>query len=510
MRKLYWIVIAVVVAAVGVSVYRLNTRKAPADTVVMVIESSPNNLDPRVGTDAQSQRIDDLIFDPLLRHDEHFNPTPGLAESWEIPDPKTYVFHLRHGVNFQNGQPLTARDVKWTFDSVLNGTVLSPKVGTYASVDHIDAPDDYTVVFHLKAPDASLLWNVSGESMEIVPYGSGKDFNTKLIGTGPFKFVSAAQDKDVVLERNDAYWGKEPKIPRVRFIVVPDTATRVLELQKGSADVLINAVTADMVMSLKKDPRVAVQTAPGTIYQYMAFNLRDPILKDVRVRQALAYAIDRGPMIHYLWRNLVRPANGVLPPESWAYDGDVKTYPYDPQKARELLDAAGYKAGPDGIRFHLMMKCSTEETTRIIAAVLQQQLKAVGIALDIRSFEFATFYSDVTKGAFQLYSLRWVGAEDPDIFKNVFYSTSTPPRRANRGFYDNPEVDRLIDEGEATTDHAKRKQAYVQLQQILAEDLPYINLWYFDNVVVRSRRLKPVEISPAGSYDFLKTAEFAK
>lgn len=511
MRKALLIAAAVIVGTTALSIYRFDTRPVARDTVIMVIESSPNNLDPRVGTDAQSQRIADLIFDPLLRHDAHFNPRPALAESWETPDPLTYVFHLRHDVRFHDGRPLTARDVKWTFDSVMNGTVLSAKVGTYRTVASISTPDDYTVVFHLKEPDASLLWNVSDEAMEIVPYGSGKDFNTQLIGTGPFKFVSQEQDRDVVLERNDRYWGAEPKIRRVRFLVVPDTTTRALELQKGSASVALNSLTADMVAALKRDPRVAVQTSPGTIYAYLAFNLRDPILQDVRVRQAIAYAIDRGPIIHYLWRDEVRPANSILPPQHWAYDPNAPSYDYDPARARRLLDEAGYRPGPNGIRFHLTMKTSTEETTRTMAAVFQQQLRAVGIALDIRTFEFATFYADVQKGAFQLFSLRWVGGnDDPDIFTDVFYSKSVPPSRRNRGYYDSPEADRLIEAGRATTDQAERKRIYARLQELLGRDLPYVNLWYFDNVVVRSRRLQPLTIGPAGSYDFLKTAEFAR
>lgn len=511
MRKAFFLVIAVVVAATALSVYRLDSRRPPPDTVVMVIESSPNNLDPRVGTDAQSQRIADLIFDPLLRHDEHFNPAPALAERWDHPDPLTYVFHLRPGVRFHDGRPLTARDVKWTFDSVMSGAVISAKVGTYRTVDRIDAPDDATVVFHLKEPDASLLWNVSDEAMEIVPYGSGKQFNTQLVGTGPFKFVSQAQDKDVVLVRNDQYWGAEPKISRVRFVVVPDTTTRALELQKGSADVALNSLSADMSYALQRDPRVVVQTSPGTIYAYLAFNLRDPILKDARVRQAIAYAIDRRPIMQYLWRGQVRPANSILPPQQWAYDPSAPSYDYDPAKARALLDAAGYPAGPGGIRFHLTMKTSTEETTRTMVAVFQQQLRAVGIALDIRTYEFATFYADVQKGAFQLFSLRWVGGnDDPDIFSDVFYSRSTPPNRRNRGYYNSPEADRLIEAGRATPGQAQRKVIYAQLQELLARDLPYVNLWYFDNVAVRSRRLMPLNISPSGSYDFLKTAELAR
>src|SRR2546423_8367033 len=182
-------------------------------------------------------------------------------------------------------------------------------------------------------------------------------------------------------------------------------------------------------------------------------------------------------------------------------------YDYSPERARQLLDAAGYRA-VNGIRFHLTMKTSTEESTRLFVAVLQQQLRDVGIALDIRTFEFATFFSDVTRGAFQLYSLRWIGGnEDPDIFEYVFHSARFPPRGANRGYYGNPRVDALIDQARSQLDPNTRKQLYAELQSILAQQLPYINLWYQDNVLVHSKRVRNLTLNPSGNYDFLKTAE---
>ncbi|HEY1461821.1 MAG TPA: ABC transporter substrate-binding protein [Terriglobales bacterium] len=485
----------------------LSCSHPDANTLVMIIESSPTNLDPRVGVDAQSERIDSLIFDYLLYRDEHMNIKPALAESWQIPDPLTYIFHLHQGVRFHDGRPLTSRDVKWTFDSLMQGKIVSTKSAVYKYVDHIDAPDAATVIIHLNEPFAALLWNLSDGAVGIVPYGSGSEITSHPIGSGPFRFVEARQDQDVVIERNDDYWGEKPKIKRVRFAVIPDPTTRALELRKGSADVAINAMATDTVLTLEKEPELQVLRAPGTIVTYLAFNLRDPILKDVRVRQAIAFAIDRAPMINYLWRNSARPAASILPPESWAYDDDVQKYNYDPEHARQLLDAAGYPV-INGVRFHMTMKTATEETGRLVAAVLQQQLRAVGIALDIRSFEFATFYSDVTHGEFQFYSLRWVGGnEDPDIFELVFDSNRFPPKGSNRGFYSNPRVDELIREGRRELDQNKRKQIYAELQQTLAKDLPYINLWYLDNVLVARKRVKNITIDPAGSYDFLRTAE---
>jgi peptide/nickel transport system substrate-binding protein len=484
--------------------------KRDPNMLVMLIESSPTNLDPRVGVDAQSERIDNLIFDDLLSRGDNLDVAPGLAERWEIPDPLTYIFHLHHGVTFHDGRPLTSRDVKWTFDSLIQGKVRSTKAAVYRFVDHIDAPDDYTVIFHMKESSATLLWNLSDGAIGIVPFGSGNEVAAHPMGSGPFKFVSAETDKEVVLERNDNYWSDKARLARVRFAVVPDATTRALELRKGSGDATINALTPDTVLTLQLDPSLAVERAPGTVLAYMGFNLRDPILRDVRVRQAIACALDRKPMIEYLWRGEAQPARSILPPQSWAYDGDVPVYDHDPEKARQLLDSAGYPA-VNGVRFHITMKTSTDENTRLMVAVMQQQLREVGIVLDIRTFEFATFFADVTHGAFQLYSLRWIGGnEDPDIFEYAFHSAKFPPNGANRGYYSNAKVDALIDEARREVDQNKRKTAYAELQRILAEQLPYIDLWYLDNVLVHNKRVRNLQLNPAGNYDFLRTAELAQ
>ncbi len=469
----------------------LSCSKPPdPNTLVMIIESSPTNLDPRVGIDGQSERIDELLFDALLTRDDHFNVQPGLAERWEILDPLTYIFHLHRGVTFHDGRPLTARDVKWTFDSLLQGKIRSTKTSTYSFVDRIETPDDLTVTFHLKEPYAALLWNLSEGAIGIVPYGALDETTRKPVGSGPFKFVSAEQDKEVVVERNDNYWGNKAHLSRVRFTVVPDATTRALELRKGSADLAINAISPDTVVTLEREPNLQIERGPGTILSYLAFNTRDPLLRDVRVRQAIACAIDRRPLLQYIWRGFAQPASSVLPIQSWAYDPNATGFTYDPAKARQILDTAGYPLR-NGARFHLTMKTSTEESTRLLAAVLQQQLRDVGIALDIRTYEFATFLADVTSGAFQVYSLRWIGGnEDPDIFDTAFHSRNFPPAGRNRSFYSNSRVDSLIDQARRETDQDVRTRLYAEVQESLARDVPSINLWYFDNVLVHTRRVQ--------------------
>lgn len=485
--------------------------KRDANTVVFLIESSPANLDPRVGTDGQSEHIDELMFDGLVQRDAKFHFAPALAESWEQPDPLTMVFHLRAGVHFHDGRAFTARDVIWTLTSMRNGTVISPKAASYASVTAMEAPDDRTVVLHLKQPDNFLLTNLSTGAIGIVPEGSGKDFWRHPVGTGAFRFVSQQIDQDVVLERNQQSWSTVPKIERVRFAVVPDAITQALELEKGSADLSINFLPMDSLRVLAQRPNLAIEDGPGTPVQYLAFNVRDPLLSDARIRQAIAYAINRPLMIQTLMNGHARLAQSLLPTTHWAWSDAGPQYNYDPARAEQLLDAAGHARGADGVRFHLTMKSSSAEDVRLLAAVLQQDLARVGIALDLRSYEFATFYSDVTRGAFQMYSLRWIGGnEQPDIFTYAFTTARFPPKGANRSHYSNPQLDALLDDAYRTPDQAKRRADYAEAQEILARDLPAFNLWYRDTVVVHNKRIARVNATASGSYTFLESAEVVR
>ena len=487
-------------------------RPSEPDTLVMLIESSPNNLDLRVGTDAQSERIGALIFDALVKKDEHYNLQPWLATSWEQPNPLTWVFHLRDGVRFHDGRLLSADDVVWTVESLIDpaqGNLITSKSGNFASVASAEARDRLTVIVHLKHPDAGLLFNMSDGLFGVVPKGASRDFGMHPVGTGPFRFLSAVQDKEVLVQRNSNYFAGAPKIEKIRFAVVPDAITTALELKKGSGDIESNAVTLDMVHALRGAPDLAVETGPSSVVIYMNFNVQDPILADRRVRQAIACAIDRQSIVDALWRGNARLADSLLPPEHWARaaDSQMAQYPHDISRAQHLLADAGFPAGRDGVRLHLTLKTSTDETTRLLAAILQQQLRPAGIDLQIRSAEFGTFYSDVTKGAFQIYALRWIGSnEDPDIFRYAYSSASFPPRGGNRGRYSNPRLDALLEDAVKAADLSDRRRDYIQVQQILAEDLPGIPLWYPDNEVVHNRRVSGIKPLGAGDFDYLRVA----
>jgi peptide/nickel transport system substrate-binding protein len=504
-------------------------RPVEPGAVVMVIETSPNNLDLRVGTDAQSERVGGLIFDGLVRKDEHFELRPWLAERWEQTDARTWVFHLRDGVRFQDGRRLEAEDVAWTIRSMVDGSLVTAKGGAFASVDKVEVPERLTVVVRLKRPDAGLLFNMSDGLFGVVPRGSGKDFGLHPVGSGPFRFVSAVQDKEVVTERNHDYWadrlpvgesgpgdgGLEAvpeggrRIERLRFAVVPDAITTALELKKGSADAESNVITLDMVHALRDAPNLRTETGPSSVVVYANFNVTDPVLRDKRVRQAVACAMDRGAIIAALWRGQAREASSLLPGGHWARaaDAEMAAYPHDVERAKRLLEEAGYRPGKDGVRLRITLKTSTDETTRLMAAVLQQQMRAAGIDLRIRSAEFGTFYADVTKGAFQMYVLRWIGSnEDPDIFRYAYGTGAMPPKGGNRGRYSNARVDTLLEEAAGATDREVRRRDYVEVQRILAEDLPGIPLWYPNNKVVHTQRLEGIRQDLGGTFGFLRGA----
>jgi peptide/nickel transport system substrate-binding protein len=496
----------------------------PPGTLVVVLESSPNNLDPRQGTDAQSEHVGALIFDGLVKKDEHFNLAPWLATSWEQPDPLTWVFHLRDGVQFHDGKPLEAADVVWSIESLIDprltedtpgGALISAKSGSFAAVARAEASDRLTVVVHMRRPDAGLLFNLSNGLFGVVPRGSGADLGAHPIGSGPYRFVSQVQDKEVVLEEASHCWSPSPRagqIQRLQFNIVPDAITSALELQKGSADAASNVLTPDMVHALRDSPQVETSSGPGSNVWYLNFNTQDPALRDKRVRQAIAFSINRPAILNALWRGHARLAATLLPPGHWAaaQESDLSQYPHDPARAAGLLEAAGYRAGADGVRLRLTIKISTDETARLTALAMQQQLAQAGIALTIRAAEFGTFYSDVTRGVFQMYILKWVGSnEDPDIFRYMYSSASFPPKGANRGRYINPQVDALLAQAATETGNlndvqTRRRAEYVAVQKILADELPSVPLWYPDNEVMHSHRIEGVVSRGDGNFDFLR------
>ena len=337
----------------------------------------------------------------------------------------------------------------------------------------------------------------------VVPAGSGDALRTFPIGTGPYRFVEYAADDHVTLSAFEGYFDGLPNNAGLVLKVVPDDTMRGLELRRGSLDVVVNDLPPDIVHQLRREETLQSTTSPGLDFSYVGINFRDPVLADRRVRQALGYAIDRQAIVEHLRRGLARLATGLVPSQAWAYEPDVDQFTYDPAKAQALLEEAGYR-DPDGSgplpRLRLSLICSTNEETRLQSAIIQENLRRVGIDLEVRSYEFATFYQDVLQGRFQLFSLQWVGGAlvDPDILRSVYHSSQIPPAGFNRGYYSNPEVDRVLDAAAAATSEADRRRWYSEAQRLVARDAVYIPVWNKTNVVVARRSLAGLHVGATG------------
>ncbi len=472
-----------------------------ANTIVIAIESSPTTLDPRLASDAYSSRLSGLLFNGLLSVDRDGRLVPDLAERFETPDPRTFIFYLRKDVRFHNGRPFTAADVAFTVRSILDPATRSPRRADFKMVEAIEIPDPYRVVFRLSKPHAPFL---TATATGIVPENLGgippEQFGQAPVGTGPYRFSRWEANSRVLLDANPDYRGGAPKIAHAIFKIVPNDTTRILELRKGTVDLIQNAIPAHAVKLLREDPDIHVVARPGINFSYLGFNLRDPVLARREVRTAIAHAIDRQAIIDHVLEGLATPAKEMLAPSNWAYTDDVEVYDHDPEKARALLDAAGLKKRDGGGRFALVYETSTSKERVHIAEAIVQSLRELGIDAQLRSLEFGTLYNDVRKGNFQMFSLTWVGVTDPDILYYVFHSDSVPKDGANRGHYRNPRVDELLQKARQNTDEEVRKKLYAEVLRIVAKDLPYVPLWYSTDVAAMRRRVEGYEPWPSGDF----------
>jgi peptide/nickel transport system substrate-binding protein len=479
----------------------------PSSYIVLGIRTAPNGLDPRFVSDESSSRVAQLMFDSLMDIGDDLRVRPRLAERLDNPDPLTYIAHLRRGVRFHDGHELTSADVVFTYREFLDPAFISPWKGAFDTLASVTALDRYTVQFTLKTPFAA--FPIQLVNPPVVPAGAGEDLRRHPVGTGPYRFVNYAVDDQLAVSAFDQYWDGRPKNDGIIVKVVPDDTTRGLELRKGSIDLAINDIPPDIVYQLERTGRVRVDREPGVDFFYLGFNLRDRVLSDRCVRHAIGYAIDRDALINYMRRGLARPAYGLIPPQAWAFEPDVFQFSYDPEKARRLLDDAGYR-DPDGNgpmpRLRLTMKTSTNEEYRLQATVIQQDLARVGIDLELQSYEFATFYADVIQGNFQVFALQWVGSSmaDPDILRRVFASDQVPPAGFNRGHYSNPDVDRLIALASRSASEPQRKAYYGAAQKLIADDAPYIPIWNRVNAVVRRPSLSGLHLGPTSDFSALR------
>jgi len=467
--------------------------RAPDEVLRFGLASAPVTLDPRFATDATSTRINRLLYARLVDFDARLMPVPALAD-WQRLSPTHYRFHLRDaGREFHDGSRLTARDVKATYDFILDPANASPHRASLSLIESIEAVDEDTVDFHLKRADVLFPAYLAIGILPAAQIAGGHDFGRRPLGSGPFRFLSWPEDGNLQLQRlRDGQ--------ALGFVRVADPTVRVLKLLRGEVDLLQNDLSPELVRYLQAKAGIRVQRARGSNFTYLGFNLQDPQLRDPAVRRAIAQAIDRKAIVRYLMDGSARLASALLPPDHWAGNPALPLIDYDPEAARATLRAAGY--GPEH-PLRLSYKTSTDPFRVRLATVLQSQLGEAGIEVDLRSYDWGTFYGDVKAGNFQMYSLSWVGIKTPDIFRYVFHSDAVPPNGANRGRFRDPATDALIEEAASAQTLEEQAALYRRLQARLLELLPYVPLWYEDHVFAARDGIEGYTLGLDGNYDGL-------
>jgi peptide/nickel transport system substrate-binding protein len=494
-------------------------RRTPDDTVVVLVEARFTSIDPRYTSSNDDGRLARLVAPGLTTMETPtLEPRPLLAESIDLRDEHTVDVRLRPGLRFSDGSPLTSTDVVFTYESVLDRAMESPMLRNMRDrFSRVEALDRQRVRFHLVKPLATVMTDLEFGIVSARAAGADRRFaGGRVVGAGPYLVESYRAD-EVRLRRNP-HWAFAPaRTERVRVRVVPDANARALMLAGGSADLTLNSMRIDLVDDLAQRPRVALAVGPGPRLTYLMMNGRDPALRDVRVRRAIAYAIDRERALRSKMEGRAVLATGMLTPGHWAYNADVEVHRHDPARARALLDEAGYP-DPDGPgprpRLRLIYKTSSEQLRVALARVWAAQLGEVGIAVDVESFESVTVFADYKKGNYQLGSLQTASITEPDFLYAYFNSSRIPtaeePNALNRWAYADARVDELTELGRRALARDQRRAAYAEVQAILARDVPIIPLWHEDNVAVMNRELRGFELFPSGSLWGLLTASKAR
>lgn len=475
-------------------IYFTSCADSNRNSIAFGLNTAPVTLDPRYATDAISYRITRLIYRSLIDFDEQFQVKSDLA-IWKQIALDHYRFTLNDkGRVFHNGSRLTANDVKASYESVLNPDTVSPHRASIEMIDSIEVIDKDTLDFKLSRPDPLFPGRLVIGILPAKLIAEKHDFGRSPVGSGPMKLVEWKNESRLKLIRL-----KDNQ--HIEFITLKDPTVRVLKLLRGEIDLVQGNLSPEVVVWLTEKEAVQVIKKQGDTFTYLGFNLEDKVTGNETIRKAIAYAIDRDSIIKYVMRNSARKAGAIFPPNHWAGNKELTGNVYDLGRAKALLKQAGYS--PDS-PLQLSYKTSNDPFRLRLATIIQDQLKTANINVDVRSYDWGTFYGDIKAGRFQMYSLSWVGLKMPDVFRYVFHSTSIPPNGANRGRYNNPQVDKLIETAEQEPSLEKQAEYYRELQQILYDTLPAIPLWYEDNVAVFRKEIRGYTLRTDGNFDSLK------
>jgi peptide/nickel transport system substrate-binding protein len=452
--------------------------------ITLTQDVTASSLDPRLMQDTPAYRTCDIIYDGLIGLSPKFEPVPELATSWEWPDNTTLVFKLRKDAAFSDGKKVTVADVKYTFDSILDKEFNAPYRSLYTSIKDIQVVDDYTVKFLLTEPNAALMTYMD---IGIVPKHLGEDKNHNLgtdpVGSGPMKLVKWERGNKMILEPNPTFWGKKPTVDRIIIQIIKDQTNRVQALLAGDVDYVASPLEPNDVSRMRKNDKISSYSSTATSYTYFGFNLKVPALSDKRMRQAIAYFIDRDILVDKINEGVPVKANNIMLPFWWCYTDDIKQPGHDPAKAKALLKEMGWVdtnndgiLDKDGKKLSIVLKTHSEWANRIqMLEYIQNVLSKNGFVATTNITDWPAHSNAVRASNYQTTIQGWTRLVDPDY---AFYHTFHSKGASNWGGFNNPEYDKLVELGRVTTDIKKRGEYYQKAAQILAEELPYYILYY--------------------------------
>jgi peptide/nickel transport system substrate-binding protein len=483
------------------------------DTILMGTIGDASNLLPVLASDSASSDISGLVYNGLVRYDKNLQLEGELAESWSVsPDNRTITFHLRRGVKWHDGAPFTSADVLFTYRLLVDPKVPTAYADRYLQVQRAEAPDPHTFRVHYAQPLASALisWGLPIHPRHLL---IGQDIlrsplSRAPVGTGPFRFVEWSPGQKIVLEANPDYFEGPVGLHRVVYRIVPDPSTMFLELRSGGLDFMgLSPIQYAMQTDTPAFRRAFNKYRyPSFSYTYLGFNLRRPLFQDRRVRQALAHAVDKQELIDGVLLGLGQEATGPYKPGTWPHNPEVRRYPYDPERARQLLAEAGWRdtdgdgiLDRDGRPFAFTILTNQGNDQRIKAGeIIQRRFREIGVDVRLRVLEWATFLKEfLNPGNFDATIMGWNIPIDPDLF-NVWHSSQTRPGELNFIGFRNAEVDRLLEQGRHTLDEQERRRYYHRLQEILAEEQPYLFLFVPDALPAVAARFRGIDPAPAG------------
>lgn len=476
------------------------------------LDVDAGSMDPRLANDSTGKRVTDLVFDGLVRLSTNLEPQPSLAEEWENPDSKTWIFKLRKGVTFHDGEPFTAEDVKYTFDKILDPEFQAPFITLYQPIESVEILDEHTVQFNLNQPYAPLL---SYLDIGIVPKHIGEkndqSLSTNPIGTGPYKMMGWEKNSKINFEANESYWAGVSKTPKITYFIIPDNTTRVASLEAGDIDLVHSPLSPQDIERVKKNDDFEVNETEGLGYTYLNFNQQSDLLGDIKVRQAISHLINKEVISKDIYRLMDKPAISPLIPPSWAYTEDVPVFEYSADQSRELFKEAGWEDtdgdgfyDKDGKRFEITLSTHSEDPNRIqTIEYLQNEFEKNGIKVEVLTNEWSTFSANMMEGKFDIALLGWLNLFDPDKATfNQFYSESG----SNYGKYANAKVDELLVAGRASLDQEERKEIYQEIAQIVTEEVAYNVLLYQGYIAMYTKKLEEFNTFSNGSFYGLKDA----